>query len=49
MQASASVLITLSRALRLDDDQQAYLYELAGKAPRPGTARLRRSGPRCAA
>ena len=35
MQASASVLITLSRALRLDDDQQAYLYELAGKAPRP--------------
>ena len=31
MQASASVLVTLSRALRLDDDQQAYLYELAGK------------------
>src|ERR1700756_4425890 len=35
VQASASVLITLSRALRLDDDQQAYLYELAGKTPRP--------------
>ena len=35
VQASASVLVTLSRALRLDDDQQAYLYELAGKAPRP--------------
>ncbi len=33
--ASASVLITLSRALRLDDDQQAYLYELAGKTPLP--------------
>src|SRR5262249_23575552 len=30
--ASASVLGTLARALRLDDDQQAYLYELAGKA-----------------
>ncbi|GII53263.1 transcriptional regulator [Planotetraspora thailandica] len=32
LQASASVLITLARALRLDDDQQAYLYELAGKS-----------------
>jgi len=31
VQASASALATLSRALRLDDDQQAYLYELAGK------------------
>jgi hypothetical protein len=29
------VLITLSRALRLDEDQQAYLYQLAGKTPRP--------------
>jgi transcriptional regulator with XRE-family HTH domain len=29
--ASASVLATLARALRLDEDQQAYLYELAGK------------------
>jgi transcriptional regulator with XRE-family HTH domain len=35
VQASASVLGTLSRALRLDDDQQTYLYQLAGKAPRP--------------
>jgi transcriptional regulator with XRE-family HTH domain len=34
VQASASVLITLARALRLDDDQQTYLYELVGKAPR---------------
>jgi transcriptional regulator with XRE-family HTH domain len=32
--ASATVLAPLSRALRLDEDQQAYLYELAGKAPR---------------
>ncbi len=31
VQASASVLITLAKALRLDEDQQAYLYELAGK------------------
>jgi transcriptional regulator with XRE-family HTH domain len=31
VQASASVLATLTRALRLDDDQQRYLYELAGK------------------
>jgi transcriptional regulator with XRE-family HTH domain len=29
--ASASILATLARALRLGDDQQAYLYELAGK------------------
>jgi transcriptional regulator with XRE-family HTH domain len=35
VQASASVLLTLSRALRLDDDQQAYLYQLAGQAPLP--------------
>jgi transcriptional regulator with XRE-family HTH domain len=35
VRASASVLITLSRALRLDDDQQAYLYQLAGKSPLP--------------
>ncbi|MFJ9392164.1 helix-turn-helix domain-containing protein [Nocardioides sp. NPDC101246] len=31
VKASASVLETLARALRLDDDQQAYLYEIAGK------------------
>ncbi|NMO56843.1 helix-turn-helix domain-containing protein [Actinoplanes sp. TBRC 11911] len=30
--ASASVLATLASALRLDDDQQRYLYEIAGKA-----------------
>jgi len=41
VQASASVLITLSRALRLDDDQQAYLYELAGQTPRPRPRRRR--------
>jgi transcriptional regulator with XRE-family HTH domain len=35
VQASVSVLSTLCRALRLDDDQQTYLYQLAGKAPRP--------------
>src|ERR1700704_4150417 len=34
VQASASVLVTLCRALRLDEDQQAYLHELAGKPPR---------------
>ncbi|MGK3208483.1 helix-turn-helix domain-containing protein [Amycolatopsis sp. MEPSY49] len=31
VQASSSVLATLARALRLDDDQQSYVYELAGK------------------
>jgi transcriptional regulator with XRE-family HTH domain len=31
VQASASVLATLARALRLDEDQQAYLYRIAGK------------------
>jgi transcriptional regulator with XRE-family HTH domain len=31
VQASASVLATLVRALRLDEDQQAYLYQIAGK------------------
>ncbi|MFI5892240.1 helix-turn-helix domain-containing protein [Actinoplanes sp. NPDC051513] len=31
VQASASVLATLARALRLDDDQKTYLYEVAGK------------------
>ncbi|MGC5311826.1 helix-turn-helix domain-containing protein [Micromonospora zamorensis] len=33
VQASTSVLITLAKALRLDDDQRTYLFELAGKAP----------------
>ncbi|MFD7708790.1 helix-turn-helix domain-containing protein [Streptomyces sp. NPDC059786] len=32
VRASASVLAALARALRLDDDQQRYLYELAGRA-----------------
>ena len=31
LQASASVLAALAHALRLDDDQRSYLYELAGK------------------
>lgn len=31
VKASASALATLARALRLDDDQQTYLYEIAGK------------------
>lgn len=31
VRASAPVLTTLARALRLDDDQQHYLYELAGR------------------
>jgi transcriptional regulator with XRE-family HTH domain len=39
--ASAAVLTTLARALRLDDDQQTYLYELAGKT----SARPRRRQP----
>ncbi|WP_055587417.1 helix-turn-helix domain-containing protein [Streptacidiphilus griseoplanus] len=41
VRASASVLGPLARALRLDEDQQRYLYELAGKAD----ARPRRSRP----
>ncbi|WP_326836059.1 helix-turn-helix domain-containing protein [Amycolatopsis rhabdoformis] len=32
VQASATVLATLATALRLDEDQQSYLYDLAGKA-----------------
>ncbi|MGW0812843.1 helix-turn-helix domain-containing protein [Streptomyces viridiviolaceus] len=51
VRASAPVLATLARALRLDDDQQRYLYELAGRAdacprrrtvqrPRPAMRRL---------
>ncbi|MFE7330339.1 helix-turn-helix domain-containing protein [Streptomyces sp. NPDC057565] len=31
VRASVPVLTTLARALRLDDDQQKYLYELAGR------------------
>ena len=50
-QPSAAVLATIARALRLDDDQQTYLYQLAGKSdarprrrrpqqPRPAMRRL---------
>ena len=31
LQASPSVLESLARVLRLDDDQRAYMYELAAK------------------
>ncbi|MYW62516.1 helix-turn-helix domain-containing protein [Streptomyces sp. SID8379] len=31
VRASAAVLDTLTRALRLDEDQQSYLYEVAGR------------------
>jgi transcriptional regulator with XRE-family HTH domain len=45
LQASAAVLSSLARALRLDEGQQVYLFELAGKAssrrrrPRPQRVR----------
>jgi transcriptional regulator with XRE-family HTH domain len=47
VQASAAVLATLVRALRLDEDQQSYLYELAGKtSARPQRRRpLQRARP----
>ncbi|MCT9934146.1 helix-turn-helix transcriptional regulator [Planotetraspora sp. A-T 1434] len=41
VRASTSVLATLARALRLDEDQQRYLYQLAGKTD----ARPRRRRP----
>ena len=44
VQASAPVLGTLARALRLDEDQQAYLYEIAGKTD--ATPRRRRAAQR---
>jgi transcriptional regulator with XRE-family HTH domain len=40
--ASASVLASLARVLRLDDDQRTYLYGLAGKNP---TTKPRRRSP----
>jgi len=44
--ASVSVLTTLARALRLDDDQQTYLYALVGKTPtRPRRRRTQRLRP----
>ncbi|MFE0699651.1 helix-turn-helix domain-containing protein [Streptomyces sp. NPDC058872] len=33
MQASLPVLETIARALRLNDDQRAYLFEVAGRTP----------------
>jgi transcriptional regulator with XRE-family HTH domain len=39
--ASTTVLASLARALRLDDDQQTYLYQLAGKTQ--ATPRRRRT------
>jgi transcriptional regulator with XRE-family HTH domain len=44
--ASASVLATLASALRLDDDQQAYLYEVAGKTDARPRRRRSRQTPR---
>jgi transcriptional regulator with XRE-family HTH domain len=44
VQASASALATLVRALRLNEDQQAYLYEIAGKTD--ATPRRRRAAQR---
>ncbi|MET8561022.1 helix-turn-helix domain-containing protein [Streptomyces flaveolus] len=41
VRASAPVLATLARALRLDEDQQRYLYEVAGR----GDARSARRRP----
>lgn len=41
--ASAAVLETLARAMRLDSDQQKYLYELAGRSDaRPRRRPVRR-------
>jgi transcriptional regulator with XRE-family HTH domain len=46
IQASASVLAALARALRLSEDQQAYMYELAGKADaRPRRRRAQQARP----
>lgn len=38
---SASVLTSLARVLRLDDDQRTYLYELAGTSPASAESRYR--------
>jgi transcriptional regulator with XRE-family HTH domain len=46
VQASAAVLATLVRALRLDDDQQAYLYTIAGKTDAQPRRRRPRQQPR---
>ncbi|WP_372346713.1 helix-turn-helix domain-containing protein [Streptomyces sp. KL116D] len=42
VRASAAVLDTLSRALRLDEDQQSYLYEVAGRTDSRPRHRARR-------
>ncbi|MYS21783.1 MULTISPECIES: helix-turn-helix domain-containing protein [unclassified Streptomyces] len=44
--ASASVLATVAAALRLDEDQQAYLYEIAGKTDARPRRRHTRQSPR---
>ncbi|HET9172393.1 MAG TPA: helix-turn-helix domain-containing protein [Actinospica sp.] len=46
VQPSAGVLAVLARALRLDEDQQTYLYELAGKAADRPRRRRREEQPR---
>lgn len=43
IQASRSVLDSLARALRLDDDQRAYLYDLAARDDRRPPRRLSQS------
>jgi transcriptional regulator with XRE-family HTH domain len=46
IQPSAGVLTTLAQALRLDEDQQTYLYQLAGKTDARPRRRPRREQPR---
>lgn len=46
VQASAAVLATLARALRLDEDEQAYLYTIAGKSDARPRRRRRAQQPR---
>jgi transcriptional regulator with XRE-family HTH domain len=43
--ASASILAVLAQALRLDEDQQAYLYRLAGRMPVRPRRRMQRVTP----
>jgi transcriptional regulator with XRE-family HTH domain len=47
MQPSAPVLTSLARVLRLDDDQRAYMNELAGTPASRGGAHRRRSSRTC--
>lgn len=46
VQPSAGVLAVLAQALRLDEDRQTYLYELAGKAADRPRRRRREEQPR---